>query len=52
VVVHDPQTKKIAEFREKPKEFVGSHINAGITILDLRLIRYIELKNLSIGKTL
>ena len=50
VVVHDPKTKKISEFREKPKEYVGNHINAGITMLDLRLIKYLELKNLSIGK--
>lgn len=49
VVVHDQKTKKISEFKEKPKEFVGNHINAGITMLDLRLIRYLELKNLSIG---
>jgi mannose-1-phosphate guanylyltransferase len=50
VVVHDKETKQISEFKEKPKEFVGNHINAGITMLDLRLIQYLELKNLSIGK--
>lgn len=49
VVVHDSETKQISEFKEKPKEFVGNHINAGITMLDLRLIRYLELKRISIG---
>jgi mannose-1-phosphate guanylyltransferase len=49
VVVHDEETKKIHEFKEKPKEHVGNHINAGITVLDADLLNYLELKNLSIG---
>ena len=49
VVVHNQETKKISEFKEKPKEFVGNHINAGITMLDLRLLQYLKIENISIG---
>ena len=52
VVVHEKETNRILEFREKPKEYVGSHINAGITVLDLRLLKFLELKKFSLGESL
>ena len=35
---------------EKPKEFIGNFINAGMYIFDKKIIDYIELKNVSLER--
>jgi hypothetical protein len=49
VVVHKPnQTSRIDRFVEKPVEFVGNRINAGIYILNPSVLNRIELRPTSI----
>ncbi|KKY20933.1 putative mannose-1-phosphate guanylyltransferase [Phaeomoniella chlamydospora] len=49
VVVHKPgHTSKIDRFVEKPVEFVGNRINAGIYILNPSVLKRIELRPTSI----
>ena len=50
IVVHDEKTLKVSQFVEKPKDYIGSFINAGMYIFDLNIIRDIELKNVSLEK--
>ncbi len=51
VIVHDPQVpNRIDRFVEKPVEFVGNRINAGIYILNPSVIDTIELRPTSIEK--
>jgi len=48
VVVYDENTGKINRFVEKPKEFVGNKINAGIYIFNKSILNRIPLKPTSI----
>ncbi|KAA6411040.1 MAG: mannose-1-phosphate guanyltransferase [Lasallia pustulata] len=49
VIVHKPgQTSRIDRFVEKPVEFVGNRINAGIYILNPSVLKRIELRPTSI----
>jgi mannose-1-phosphate guanylyltransferase len=49
VVVHKPgQTSRIDRFVEKPVEFVGNRINAGIYVLNPSVLKRIELRPTSI----
>lgn len=51
VIVHTPgQTSQIDRFVEKPVEFVGNRINAGIYVLNPSVIDLIELRPTSIEK--
>ena len=51
VIVHDLKVPNLIDrFVEKPKEFVGNRINAGIYILNPEVIDLIELKPTSIEK--
>lgn len=34
IVVHDDETHLVSQFVEKPKEYIGSYINAGMYIFD------------------
>ena len=38
----------VSDFIEKPKEFVGEYINAGMYIFDYSILNDIELKNVSL----
>ena len=38
VVVHEQETGKVQRFVEKPKQFVGNHINAGIYVLNTSIL--------------
>jgi mannose-1-phosphate guanylyltransferase len=48
VVVYEENTGKISRFVEKPKEFVGNKINAGIYIFNKSILERIPLKPTSI----
>lgn len=50
VIVHKQGTSKIDRFVEKPVEFVGNRINAGIYILNPSVIDLIDLRPTSIEK--
>ncbi|KAK9472455.1 nucleotide-diphospho-sugar transferase [Dipodascopsis tothii] len=50
VIVHHPNSQKIDRFVEKPVEFVGNRINAGIYILSPSVIDIIEMRPTSIEK--
>ena len=51
VIVHDIATPNLIDrFVEKPKEFVGNRINAGLYILNPEVIDLIEMKPTSIEK--
>ncbi|KAI8912334.1 nucleotide-diphospho-sugar transferase [Powellomyces hirtus] len=50
VVVLKEGTKQIDRFVEKPKEYVGNHINAGIYIFNPSMINRIQPKPMSIEK--
>lgn len=50
VVVYEPKTGKIDRFVEKPQEFVGNKINAGIYIFNTSILNRIPLKPTSIEK--
>ncbi|CAI5997424.1 unnamed protein product [Closterium sp. NIES-65] len=50
VVVVDEATSCVQRFVEKPKVFVGNKINAGIYLLDARVLDRIELRPTSIEK--
>lgn len=51
IVVHD-QKGLVSKFIEKPKEFVGDFINAGMYIFDLDILEEIELKNISLERVI
>lgn len=48
VVVYDENNGKISRFVEKPQEYVGNKINAGIYIFNKEILNRIELKPTSI----
>lgn len=48
VVVYDGATKRITTFAEKPQEFVGDRINAGIYIFNKTILNRIKLERTSI----
>jgi len=48
--VYDESTYKVSKFVEKPSEYVGSFINAGMYIFDLEVINTIPLKNISLER--
>lgn len=50
IVVHDEDTMKVSQFVEKPKDYLGSFINAGMYIFDMNVLNQIELKNVSLEK--
>ena len=50
IVVHDKQSKKVSQFVEKPKEWVGDYINAGMYIFDLPILNRIELRDVSLER--
>lgn len=51
VIVHDLSKKNLIDrFVEKPVEFVGNRINAGLYILNPEVLDYIEMKPTSIEK--
>lgn len=50
VVVYDHETGRIKRFVEKPKEFVSNKINAGLYIFQPKVLKRIELRNMSIEK--
>ncbi|KAA8916445.1 hypothetical protein TRICI_001407 [Trichomonascus ciferrii] len=50
VIVHKPESSQIDRFVEKPVEFVGNRINAGIYILNPSVIDLIDLRPTSIEK--
>lgn len=50
VVVIDQETGLVERFVEKPKEFVGDKINAGIYVLSAKVLDRIELKPTSIER--
>ncbi|KAK8807007.1 hypothetical protein WA158_003766 [Blastocystis sp. Blastoise] len=52
VVVADSETDQIERFVEKPKEYVGNHINAGLYILNPSVIDRIPLSPTSIEKVI
>lgn len=45
VVVYEPPTGRVQEFVEKPKQFVGDAINAGIYLFTRTIIDRIEVSN-------
>ena len=51
IVVHNEQGH-VSQFIEKPKEFVGNYINAGMYIFDLNILEDIELKNISLERVI
>jgi mannose-1-phosphate guanylyltransferase len=50
VVVTDEATGQVERFVEKPKEFVGDKINAGIYVLSSKVLNRIELRPTSIER--
>lgn len=50
VVVHDERTGQIQRFVEKPKQFVGDQINAGIYIFNKSILKRIPARKTSIEK--
>jgi mannose-1-phosphate guanylyltransferase len=50
IVVHDLNDFKVQKFVEKPQEYVGDYINAGIYIFSERMLDKIELKNVSLER--
>lgn len=50
IVVHNEKTLQVSKFVEKPKEYIGSFINAGMYIFDTDVLNMIELKNVSLEK--
>lgn len=50
IVVHDSHDYKVHKFVEKPKEYVGDYINAGIYIFKENILDKIELKNISLER--
>lgn len=50
VVVYDERTGMIAEFVEKPQEYVGNKINAGLYIFNPSILDRIPLRPTSIEK--
>lgn len=50
VVVSDPETGRILRFVEKPQEYVGNKINAGIYIFNPDILQRIDVKPTSIEK--
>lgn len=50
VVVHDEKTGQIQRFVEKPKDFVGDQINAGIYLFNKSILRRIPARKTSIEK--
>ncbi|KAL5111311.1 Mannose-1-phosphate guanyltransferase beta [Taenia crassiceps] len=50
VVIFEPETGQVKRFVEKPTEFVGNRINAGIYLLNPSIISRIALKPTSIEK--
>ncbi|KAI5180198.1 mannose-1-phosphate guanylyltransferase [Nematocida sp. AWRm80] len=49
-VILTDTTGRITEFVEKPKEFVGDRINAGIYIFNRNILKYIENRPMSLEK--
>ncbi|KAJ5077051.1 mannose-1-phosphate guanyltransferase beta [Anaeramoeba ignava] len=49
VVIHDDDGK-VTRFVEKPTIYVGDEINAGVSILNLKVLNRIELRNLSMER--
>ena len=50
IVVHDPDTKKVEKFVEKPQQYVGDYINAGLYIFNESMLDHIELRNVSLER--
>ncbi|KAF7683388.1 Mannose-1-phosphate guanyltransferase [Astathelohania contejeani] len=50
VVVVNENSNKVTNFIEKPKNFIGNRINAGIYILDPAVLDMIEIKECSLEK--
>lgn len=50
IVVHDDKDLKVQKFVEKPQEYVGDFINAGIYIFNERMLDKIELGNVSLER--
>ncbi|KAG8344985.1 Nucleotidyl transferase MobA like NTP transferase domain [Trypanosoma vivax] len=50
VVVHDEKTGKIERFAEKPQEFIGDKINAGIYVFNKSILNRIKLEKTSIER--
>uniref|UniRef100_A0AC35UG91 Mannose-1-phosphate guanylyltransferase n=1 Tax=Rhabditophanes sp. KR3021 TaxID=114890 RepID=A0AC35UG91_9BILA len=50
VVVYDEETGKIERFVEKPQEYVGNKINAGLYVLNPSVLKRISLEPTSIEK--
>jgi mannose-1-phosphate guanylyltransferase len=48
VVVYDEKTGKIEKFVEKPQEYVGNKINAGMYIFSLSILDRIEVNLLTL----
>lgn len=49
VIIHD-ENGKISQFVEKPKEFIGNHINSGIYIINSSVLSLIEPRPTSMEK--
>lgn len=50
IVVHDEASGKVSRFVEKPKDFVGDFINAGIYVFEPEVLDLIELKPTSLER--
>ncbi len=50
VIVTKTGTSLVDHFVEKPQEFVGDNINAGIYIFNYSALNFIELRNYSLEK--
>lgn len=50
VVVYSPENGQIDRFVEKPQEYVGNKINAGMYIFNPSILKRIELRPTSIEK--
>ena len=50
IVLSDKQTSQIKQFIEKPKEYIGDEINAGVYIISHEVLKLFKLKNSSIER--